>query len=237
MMEPKGALRKPVPILDFQRKLIERFDPDAGVRFFDKSRFPWVSELEAGWKTMRRDLDEALEERGQRIPKFTDVSSRQKGLADDQWKTLVFYFYGRRVRENCDRYPETEALLKRIPQMRTAMFSILDGGAHIPAHHGPYKGILRYHLGLRVPATGDACCIRVDNEIRSWGEGDSLIFDDTFEHEVWNRDPRQRVVLFVDFLRPMAAPLSQINWALSHIIEHAGVVREVQDKAAQYAKP
>ncbi|HWI85550.1 MAG TPA: aspartyl/asparaginyl beta-hydroxylase domain-containing protein, partial [Sphingomonas sp.] len=165
------------------------------------------------------------------------VSSRQKGLADDQWKTLVFYCHGRRVAENCQRFPETDALLRRIPQMRTAMFSILDGGAHIPAHHGPYKGVLRYHLGLRVPAQGDACCIRVDNEIRSWEEGKSLIFDDTYEHEVWNRDPRQRVVLFVDILRPMSPPLAILNRALAGIIERVGDVREVQAKAGQFARP
>ena len=37
------------------------------------------------------------------------------------------------------------------------MFSILAPGKRIPPHDGPYKGVLRYHLGLDGPGrTGRA---------------------------------------------------------------------------------
>jgi aspartyl/asparaginyl beta-hydroxylase (cupin superfamily) len=39
-------------------------------------------------------------------------------------------------------------------------------------------------------------------ETRSWGEGECLVFDDTVEHEAWNRSAKTRVVLLLDFLRP-----------------------------------
>lgn len=231
----KEAPPKPIPVLELHRKIVERFSSDADTHFFDTSKFPWVAEIEANWKTIRRDLDVALAER-EKIPQFSEVSSRQQRIADERWKTLFFYFYGRRIKENCERFPETDALLRRIPNMTTAMFSILEGNAHIPSHHGPFKGVLRYHLGLLVPVEGEACCIRVDDEVRSWSEGKSLIFDDTFEHEVWNRDARSRVVLFVDFLRPMPPLLSVFNRGLLTMAKYAGDVREIQNKASRYAR-
>ena len=70
--------------------------------------------------------------------------------------------------------------------MKTAFFSILAPGKHLPPHRGPYKGVMRYHLGLLIPEPAEQCGIRVDTETRHWAEGESMIFDDTFEHEAWN---------------------------------------------------
>jgi beta-hydroxylase len=47
---------------------------------------------------------------------------------------------------------------------------------------------------------------RIGNEFRHWSEGQALIFDDTFNHEVWNDTDGYRVVLFVDFARPLRQP-------------------------------
>ncbi|MBC7881275.1 MAG: aspartyl/asparaginyl beta-hydroxylase domain-containing protein, partial [Anaerolineae bacterium] len=112
----------------------------------------------------------------------------------------------------------------------------LDGHTHIPAHCGVSKGVLRYHLGLIVPAEGDQCCIRVDNEIRSWSEGKSLIFDDTFEHEVWNRDPRRRVVLMIDTLRPLPPVLSAINRVFMAMGQYHKDAKHVEKMAVRYAR-
>ncbi len=38
-----------------------------------------------------------------------------------------------------------------------------------------------------------------------------MVFDDTFDHEVWNDTDETRVVLFVDVLRPLPAPESALN--------------------------
>ena len=61
--------------------------------------------------------------------------------------------------------------------------------------------VLRLHLGLIIPKTYTAigCAIRVGEEIENWQEGKCLIFDDTIEHEAWNRSHDTRVVLLVDF--------------------------------------
>jgi aspartyl/asparaginyl beta-hydroxylase (cupin superfamily) len=224
--------RKSNLLLDAHRALVDRFSSDAGTRFFDPADFPWVNELEANFRTIRRDLDAALASRDQ-IPGFASVSSRQRRIADERWKTLVFHFFGQRVAENCDRFPATSALLDRIPGMTTAMFSILAEGGHIPAHYGPFKGILRYHLGLRVPG---GARLRVGDEVRPWAEGESLLFDDTFEHEAWNQGPGDRVVLFVDILRPLPGAIGAFNRAFFEIVRHSADVREVRTKASSFAR-
>ncbi|MGA2539671.1 MAG: aspartyl/asparaginyl beta-hydroxylase domain-containing protein, partial [Terracidiphilus sp.] len=146
------------------------------------------------------------------IPNFQDVSKAQNALTEgDQWKTFWFYSFGNKKKENCARCPETVRLLHRIPGMKSAMFSILAPRKHIPPHRGPYKGVLRYHLGLIIPGAEGSCRIRVGNDVRCWKEGKSMIFDDSNEHEVWNDNDSYRVVLFVDFVRPTIFPLSMVN--------------------------
>ena len=95
--------------------------------------------------------------------------------------------------------------------MKTAMFSILAPGKHIPAHSGPYKGVVRYHLGLKVPSDREWCRIRVGDRSATWTEGRSLVFDDTYDHEVWNDTDEERVVLFLDVVRPLRFPFNLAN--------------------------
>jgi aspartyl/asparaginyl beta-hydroxylase (cupin superfamily) len=199
--------------------LITTFSRDGYKTFFDNSDFSWVESVEAGTPAIRRELDVLLERR-EHIPNFQDLSDNQKELTEgEQWKTFVLYGYGRPVTENCAMCPETIRVLKMIPGMKTAMFSILAPGKHIPEHCGPYKGVLRYHLGLMIPKPESLCRIRVGGDTRSWAEGKSLIFDDRYPHEAWNDSGEYRVVLFVDLLRPLPLPLALVNrlvvWAVS----------------------
>jgi beta-hydroxylase len=192
------------------QRLIWRFDPEAGRAFFETRQFAWAKNLEVGWEKIRNELNQVMVQRSQ-IPNFQDLSEDQKALTQgDEWKTFVLYVYGHEVEENCLRCPETVRLLRTIPGMKTALFSILAPGKHIPEHCGPYKGVLRYHLGLVIPA-GGGCRIRVKDEIHPWAEGKSLIFDDSHPHEAWNDSSSHRVVLFVDFVRPLPFPLSILN--------------------------
>jgi aspartyl/asparaginyl beta-hydroxylase (cupin superfamily) len=79
------------------------------------------------------------------------------------------------------------------------LFSLLRPGARIPPHTGQINARLICHLPLIVP---DGCGFRVGNEVRRWIEGETLIFDDTIEHEAWNNSGRLRVVLLFDIWRP-----------------------------------
>ena len=118
--------------------------------------------------------------------------------------------------------------MERIPGMTTAMFSILSPRKHIEAHRGPYKGVLRYHLGLVVPREKERCRIRVGEDIRHWEEGRSLVFDDTYDHEVWNDTDDLRVVLFVDVIRPLPVPESLVNRAILKAIGWSPFVQDAK---------
>jgi beta-hydroxylase len=112
--------------------------------------------------------------------------------------------------------------------MTTAMFSILSPRKHILDHRGPYKGVLRYHLGLIVPRDAEDCKIRVGEDFRHWMQGESMVFDDTYNHEVWNDTDETRVVLFVDVLRPLPFPESLINRAIVKAISYSPFVLDAK---------
>lgn len=173
--------------------------------------FPWVPALEAAWPAIRAELDAVLQ-RDEPIPPFQAISPEQTAITqDERWRTYVLYAYGARATRNCRECPATAAAVERIPGMKSALFSILAPGKHIPPHRGPYKGLLRCHLGLRIPGPPGAARLRVGGTQATWTEGEALIFDDTLEHEVWNDSAEDRVVLFIDFLRPMRPPMDWIN--------------------------
>ena len=199
--------------------------------FYDPQTFPWVAALESQWPTIRAELDAVLAYRDA-LPNFQDISTDQYNLTDDdRWKTYFFYGYGFRSDANCARCPATTRLVEAIPGMETAMFSILAPGKRIPPHDGPYKGVLRYHLGLLVPEPVDACGIRVGQDIRHWRDGKSLVFDDTYEHEAWNDTDGIRVVLFVDFKRPLNGPARWLNEIVLKVI---GVSPFIQDAKSRH---
>jgi ornithine lipid ester-linked acyl 2-hydroxylase len=219
------------------RDLVERtmFFPTANVTFFEPDSYPWVAPVEAEWQAIRKELDALLVRRDE-IPNFQDLSEKQKVLTEgEQWKTFFLYGYGLEAEENCKRCPETVRILKRIPNMKSAMFSILAPKKHIPPHRGMWKGMLRYHLGLIIPGPEGSCRIRVGKEIRTWEEGKSLVFDDSHEHEVWNDSDSYRVVLFVDVLRPVIFPLSLVNRTVVWIAARTDSMAVLMDRARKKA--
>lgn len=191
-------------------KLMKKHSKVGDHTFFDTAEFPWIAKMEAQWKDIRMELDEVMG--NAYIPAFQDVSKHQKLLTqDDKWKTFFFYFYGHKTEENCARCPKTMKALEMVPGMKTAFFSILAPHKHIPHHRGPYNGVLRLHLALRVPEDSKNCKIRVGNDFGHWQEGKGMVFDDSYDHEVWNETEEIRVVLFIDFLRPLPFYQDKLN--------------------------
>ena len=207
------------------------FTSSGNAVFFDPAEFSWTRRLAAQWLSIRTELDQLLLNRAA-IPNFQDISEDQRALTEgDDWKTFFLYAYGHRIDANCRRCPVTDELLRTIPGMKTAMFSILAPRKRIPEHRGPYKGVLRYHLALAVPEDAANCRIRVGSEIRTWAEGEALIFDDSHLHQVWNDTDEERVVLFVDFARPLPFPLSLLNRLIIRRIAGTDFVTEAVERA------
>lgn len=214
-----------VPLIE---RLIRRLSRVGDTAFFEAEQFPWIGLLEARFSDIAAELA-ALLDSGSPIPGFEEISADQKKLSNDQrWKTFFFLGYGEPFEDNIARCPRTWAALQNIPGLTTAFFSILEPGKRLPPHRGPYKGVLRYHLGLRLPRDRLACAIEVAGERRHWAEGRSLIFDDTFVHSAWNESDEPRVVLFVDFARPLYFPANLVNRLILRVIARSGYVQEAK---------
>jgi len=209
-------------------KIMEKYSEVPTTPFLDPSDFAWTQRLEGNWQVMRRELDHILQNK-QAIPNFQDISKDQKALTqDNNWKTYFLYGFGYKAEENCARCPETTRLVESVPNMTTAFFSILEPGKHIPAHRGVYKGFIRYHLGLLIPEPKEKCRIRVEDIYANWEEGKSIMFDDTYDHEVWNNTDGLRAILFMDIIRPMRFPANLINSVIISTIKHTGYIQDAK---------
>lgn len=148
------------------------------------------------------------------LREFSNISPEQARITKgNSWKAFLLKAYRRPFEVNCARCPQTSALCDAVPEITSVMFSILEPGTQITPHRGPYAGVLRCHIPLIVP-DGD-CGIRVGKETHRWQKGKPLVFDDTIDHEAWNKSNERRVVLFIDFVRPLPQPLAAINrWVI-----------------------
>ena len=195
---------------------------------YDNAVFPWAAEVEREWPLIRAELDKVLKRKDQ-LPGFHEISKDVATISQDRdWKTFLLCGYGFKSDNNIRQCPETWRICQKIPGLVTAMFSIFEPGKHLPAHRGPYNGVLRLHLGLIIPEPQDQTAIRVGQQICHWQEGKALIFDDAFEHEAWNRTPHTRVVLFVDFIKPLRFPANFFNWLLLNLAMFTPFIREGQ---------
>lgn len=92
---------------------------------------------------------------------------------------------GYKIERNRQRCPETGKALEQVPYKVQAFFSILNPGKSVPKHEGHYLGYLRYHLCLRVPKNNPRKIV-VNGQDYVWNEGEALMFDDSWPHEVIN---------------------------------------------------
>uniref|UniRef100_A0A182K298 Aspartyl/asparaginy/proline hydroxylase domain-containing protein n=1 Tax=Anopheles christyi TaxID=43041 RepID=A0A182K298_9DIPT len=170
--------------------------------FWAEEQTTYATELElirAKWKDIRDEGLKLLTSAGV----FVNESENLRDRGD--WKQLELFSRGTRVERNCARAPFTCRLVEQyFPAARTCKrgqvkFSVMHPGTHVWPHCGPTNCRIRAHLGLRVPP---GTYIRVAEETRSWENGKWLIFDDSFEHEVWHNGTETRLVLIVDFWHP-----------------------------------
>lgn len=237
LKKPKNWLDKKVQaFIDWAEEVIASYSVHGNPPVYDKQLFPWSLQLEREWHLIRQELDKILHRKDQ-LPAFHEILPEVETITQDRdWKTYLFCGYGRwsqRAQQEC---PQTARLLREIPGIKTAFFSILEPGKHIPPHRGPYNGVLRLHLGLIIPEPREKCWIRVHDQVLHWEEGKVMIFDDSFDHEVKNETSGHRVVLFVDFIRPTHFPANLINAFLLNAAYFAPYIQEAARNQAQWEK-
>jgi len=176
----------------------------------------WTAALEKGYEVIRDEFSQI------HSPEL--FHPQHQGLTDaGRWDVYYLYYSGRTAEDNCRRCPRTTELIESLSGVSNSglvYFSVLSGNTHIAPHCGPVNTRLRCHLGLIVP---EECRIRVGTETRSWKEGRCIVFDDSFEHEVWNSSHEPRAVLIVDFWHPDLTAAEV--WGLEQIMNMSSEAR------------
>ncbi len=169
--------------------------------FLNPSDFPELHLLRDHWQTIR---DEAYH-----LYKEGYITARES--YDDigfnsffrrGWKRFYLKWYQNPLPSAEELCPKTIALIKRIPNINAAMFTLLPKNSFLFEHRDPYAGSLRYHLGLITPNSED-CCIYVDGQSYFWKDGQDVIFDETYVHRAENNTSQDRIILFCDIRRPL----------------------------------
>jgi aspartate beta-hydroxylase len=177
--------------------------------YVDLKLFPWIDSLEAKTCEIREELLSLLPTAAGREPVFGNAALEAEHLRGldhaPSWNGYYFYRHGERRPDNCDRCPRTAAALEALPLCRVrehgpeVLFSVFTPGTHLLPHRGVTNTRLVAHLPLMVP---DDCALVVGGEEHRWREGKIVVFDDTYEHEAWNRSTKTRVVLIFDVWSP-----------------------------------
>ena len=200
---------------------------------YECREFQFLTRVEEGWKTIRAEVEPLLRRRD-RLPAFHQISRDQTRISrGDNWKVFVLFGFGMPVARNCAQCPETTRLLRTVPGLQSAWFSILAPRYHIPRHHGITKTLLRAHLGLITPQQWEQCRMQVHDQTVAWESGKLFVFDDFYSHEVWNDTDDERVILIVDFNRPMRLLGRVLNavlvWALKRTAYFKDSVRNLKN--------
>ena len=236
MLRPSLVTRFFMQIVAWAEGLNLKMSKVGNPAVYDNAVFPWAKDIEREWKAIRTELEQVLTRKDE-LPGFHEISTDVATITQDRdWKTFFLCGYGMRADKNIRLCPETWRIVNKIPGLITAMFSILEPGKHIPHHRGPYNGVLRLHVGLIVPEPREKVKIRVGTEMCHWSDGKALIFDDAYDHEAWNGSDKLRVVLFVDFIKPLRFPANLVNWCLLHLAVFTPFIRESSDNHRAWEK-
>ena len=205
--------------------------------YLDRSLFPWIESLEADTERIRGELLSLLPSSQGREAVFGSRALEADHLRGmDQpptWNGYYFYRHGQRRAENCERCSQTAAALDRLPLCRIeghgpeVLFSVFTPGTHLLPHRGVTNIRVVGHLPLIVP---ESCELVVGGESHRWQSGKVVVFDDTYEHEAWNRSQQIRVVLIFDLWNPhLTEPERE---ALTLVIEDIGLFRSEVERDA-----
>ncbi|KAF0718999.1 Aste57867_1342 [Aphanomyces stellatus] len=175
--------------------------------FHDAKDFPWTKAFEENLDTIRAEYL-ALKDR-QKSSDYV-LTGQEHSLHQGQWDWFSYVTKGKRTSAFEAECPTTAALLNAVPGFMTslpfayAFFSSLQPKSAIKPHSAPCNIRLRCHFPLWVPKD---CGIRVADETREWKEGRAMIFDDSYDHEVWHDGATgERVVLLFDMWHPDLVP-------------------------------
>lgn len=170
--------------------------------------FPESRKLDHQFDQIKAEVTKLIESRD--VRPYGDIDPLRAAEVSTDWRLYYAYMLGETNPHAYRDCPLFVDFAERTPRVVNAIIAILEPGVTLKAHEGPYAGILRYHLPLTVPENNPPR-LRVDREIHTWKEGEGILIDDTFEHEVYNESDGRRVMLIIDIRRPMGLVADKVN--------------------------
>ena len=186
--------------------------------WWDPADFPWLAELEAAAPEITAEADIITGQPAVREAEAMNLTST------GEWHQYRLFLRGNESRDNTRWCPRTVEIIHSISRTTragnviSARFTVTEPGTHIVPHCGPHNARLRVHLGLRVPKGNS---MRVCDDVWSWEEGRAIIFDDSFDHEVWNKSNERRIVLLLDVWHPDMTESQILAVRYSEALMHA----------------
>jgi ornithine lipid ester-linked acyl 2-hydroxylase len=179
---------------------------DSAKTFYDPQTFSWSKNFLEATPLILDELEKIINEPATYLPGESWLAAHPSYVKPDpskgiQWKTYEFVFFGIKRNDHIRKCPNTWNALSQIPELVTAQFSMLEPHTHVLPHKGFSRMVLRSHLPLIVPNEGEMG-LRVGEDVRRWKMNELLVFDDSLDHEAWNKSPHRRAVLMFDFAKP-----------------------------------
>jgi aspartate beta-hydroxylase len=188
------------------RRLYDRYISTPSV-LDDRQYFIGARSFAARWQALRQEaLDVARNL--QQVPRFHELMAEQAEISANDgkdWRVFLLKAYGVEIKHNMAMCPELARLLRAHPEVLSATLSFLAPQKHIPRHRGPFRGILRFYMGLDVPVDDQGqvqTVLGIEDQEHRIASGQYLLWDDTYPHEVWNRSEHMRIALLLDVRRP-----------------------------------
>jgi ornithine lipid ester-linked acyl 2-hydroxylase len=192
--------------------------------FFDKEDFKWIYNLEENYKLILEEYE--VVNRENRTIDVTEFSKEQlKAIEPNYWAVFPFKTFGIDIHKNRLKCPETSKLIDSIPYCTTAWFSIMKPDTNVLPHRGVFKGYLRCLICIKAPENQTLSGIFINDILYNFKKGEAVVFDDTFMHSAFNKSNQERVVLYIDFIRPMPYFLKLITLLINKIISKSSYVK------------
>jgi aspartate beta-hydroxylase len=207
------------------------FLPDLpSLPYLDPDTQPWSGVLRQAYSGIRSEATSLLQgtegfEDFVRLRKGDRMNNYLRG-GQPSWEAFFFFRHGKRFDENHARCPLTSTALDSIELCNIAdhapeiCFSLLSPDTHILPHYGVTNARVVMHLPLVVPP--DCALNVIDAGEHAWREGELMMFDDTFQHEAWNRSKTPRLILLMDCWNPALTTVEQ--QAVTRLIESIGML-------------
>jgi hypothetical protein len=161
------------------------------------------------------------------LAQVKDFYKVEKDIGQDNlWGGFPIVIYNYLFKENAAMCPVTYQTINHIPGCTAAMFSVLSPGKHILPHSGIYKGIIRGLFTIKV-SNDKKCWISINKNKIYFKEGECILFDETYEHEVVNDSNEDRIVLYFDIYRKLPFPLNAFNNLIFHLLKKSPFIGNI----------